>query len=179
MGVEPGVHAFDVESVLAFRQQPQDFGGLEPVQANSALEPVLLAAERRESENRQRLDHRSVNAGVFPGSGGKRRRSGVNDAVSSLAVFGVEKKKKSNGEHSSENPHYHRYTRPKRRKIRPGQGRRRQWRRLRRISGHHHHIIGSNSTIYTEEEPKDETRETEKTHDLPSEEQKKVVGERG
>lgn len=52
MGVEPGVHAFDVESVFAFWEEPEDFGGFEPGETNGAFKAFLLASEGSESENR-------------------------------------------------------------------------------------------------------------------------------
>lgn len=50
--VEPRVNALYVESVFAFRQQPQDFRRFEPRQAHGALQPFLVTAQCTEPENR-------------------------------------------------------------------------------------------------------------------------------
>ena len=65
MGVQPSIDAFDMESVLAFGKQPEDLGGLEPGEANGALESVFLTQKGSESENGQRLNDGTVNARVL------------------------------------------------------------------------------------------------------------------
>lgn len=64
MGIEPGIDALDVERVLAFGEQPEDFSWVEPGQADSALKPVFLAPERPEPEDRERIDYSPIDSGV-------------------------------------------------------------------------------------------------------------------
>lgn len=90
MAVEPSIDAFDVESVLAFGQQFQHLRRLEPVQANRAFEPILVAPQRFEPEHRKRFDDCSIDAGVF--SRGRRRREPAGEAIgSSFAMLAIEK----------------------------------------------------------------------------------------
>lgn len=115
MGVEPRIDALDMERMFAFWEEAEDLGLVEPGQADRALEPVLVTAERPEAENGQGLDDGAVNARVFTrgGSGG----SGIgvsadDDESTALAVLGIEENKEEDGEDGGENADDYGYARP-------------------------------------------------------------------
>uniref|UniRef100_A0A7C9ETK5 Uncharacterized protein n=1 Tax=Opuntia streptacantha TaxID=393608 RepID=A0A7C9ETK5_OPUST len=107
-----------MKSVLALGQEPEDFRRFEPVQADRALKPILLAAHQRpEPENRQRLNDKRVNAGILPPGDRKPARPVMvvtrlsrPVSLSSLAVFGVQQQQEGDRKEGGENADDHRNT---------------------------------------------------------------------
>ena len=101
LGLEPAVDAVEVEGVAAAREEAEQVRVVEARQAHRALQPLPGPAESRESEERQRLDHRLGDAVVR-----RRRRDdrggGGGDGGGWMAEFGVHEEKEGEREDHGE-----------------------------------------------------------------------------